>query len=98
MILNNEMDDFSTPGKVNDFGLPPSPANFIEPTSRPISSMCPFIVLDGNDDAVFISGSAGGSKITSTVAYVSQMAKPLRVRIPQFLKSFFLHFPCSGTC
>lgn len=71
IILNNEMDDFSTPGKINDFGLPPSPANFITPFQRPISSMCPNIVLDSNNDAVFISGSAGGSKITTTVAFVS---------------------------
>lgn len=67
------MDDFSTPGKPNGFGLRPSPANFIGPNKRPMSSMCPIIVLDKNNDAVFIAGSAGGSKITTTVAYVSLM-------------------------
>lgn len=65
------MDDFASPGKKNGFGLEPSPANFIKPGKRPLSSMCPVIILDENDDVVLIAGSAGGSKITSTVAFVS---------------------------
>lgn len=70
-ILNDEMDDFSCPDKHNSFGIPPSPANFIKPGKRPMSSMCPLILLDGNKDAIFLTGSAGGSKITSSVAYVN---------------------------
>ena len=29
LLLNNEMDDFSTPGVPNAYGFPPSPTNFI---------------------------------------------------------------------
>lgn len=66
------MDDFSIYGRKNDFGLRPSPANFIKPGKRPLSSMCPNIILDQNGDVVFVSGSAGGSKIVTAVAYVSK--------------------------
>lgn len=71
IILNDQMADFSTIEKNNEFDLPPSPANFIKPGKRPLSSMCPMIILDQNGDVIFVSGSAGGSKITSAMAYVS---------------------------
>lgn len=64
------MDDFGT-NRTNVFGLSPSPANYISPGKRPLSSMCPSIILDKNDDALLLVGSAGGSRITTSVAYVS---------------------------
>lgn len=70
IILNNEMDDFSTPGLVNFYGIPSSPANFIEPGKRPMSSMCPTMITDRNGDFVLGIGAAGGSKITLATAQV----------------------------
>lgn len=66
------MDDFSIPGRSNAFDLPPSPANFIDPYKRPLSSMCPTILLDEHGKVELLIGAAGGSKITSSVAYVSK--------------------------
>ncbi|XP_027844972.1 scoloptoxin SSD14-like isoform X3 [Aphis gossypii] len=71
ILLNNQMDDFSTPGVTNYYGIPSSPANFIEPGKRPLSSMCPTIFTDKNGDFVLGAGAAGGSKITISTAYVS---------------------------
>lgn len=71
IILNDQMDDFSTPGVVNAYGVPSSPANYIVPGKRPLSSMCPTIVIDRNGDVKLVIGSAGGTRITSAVAYVS---------------------------
>lgn len=45
IVLNNEMDDFSTPTELSPDRLPPAPANFIKPNKRPLSSMTPIIVV-----------------------------------------------------
>lgn len=68
IILNDEMDDFSTPGVVNTYGIRASPSNFIRPGKIPMSSMCPCIVLDGSGQIILLVGGAGGSRITTAVA------------------------------
>jgi gamma-glutamyltranspeptidase/glutathione hydrolase len=67
VVLNDEMDDFSTqPGVPNYFGLVGAEANAVEPGKRPLSSMSPTIVLKNGEPMIAI-GAAGGPKIISQV-------------------------------
>ena len=70
ILYNNQMDDFSTPGKANYFNFPASEANYIVPGKRPMSSMGPIIVADKNGDVKLVMGASGGSKIISSLAQV----------------------------
>ncbi|KAL3426640.1 gamma-glutamyltranspeptidase [Phlyctema vagabunda] len=67
VIMNNEMNDFSIPNTVNAFGYSPSPANFIEPFKRPLSSISPTIVEYPNGTMYISHASAGGSRIITEV-------------------------------
>ncbi|XP_075535075.1 scoloptoxin SSD20-like [Dermacentor variabilis] len=70
-ILNDEMDDFSTPGQINAYGVGPSTVNFIAPKKSPQSSMVPTIVLDKDGKPEMCIGGSGGSLITSGVGMVA---------------------------
>lgn len=70
LILNNEMDDFTTePGKPNAFGLVQSIRNSIAPKKRPLSSMVPTIVLK-DEKPFLLLGASGGPRIISSVLNV----------------------------
>lgn len=70
VVLNNEMNDFSIPGVRNAFGFEPSPANFIRPHKRPLSSSSPVLVEDAQGRLRMAVGAAGGSRIISATAQV----------------------------
>ncbi|MDP7005532.1 MAG: gamma-glutamyltransferase [Phycisphaerales bacterium] len=68
-MLNNEMDDFSSPNGANVYGLRQSDKNLPEPGKRPLSSMSPTIVArDGVP--VLALGASGGPRIISGVVQV----------------------------
>ena len=83
ILLNNVMDDFSTPGEANHFGLAPSESNFIHPGKAPLSSMSPTMVfrtklqdpetmpdVPAVGELVLAIGASGGPKIITAVAQV----------------------------
>ena len=66
-LLNNELGDFNAaPGLTDATGLIGTPPNLAGPGKRPLSSMCPVILVkDGS--VLLVSGSPGGRSIPSTV-------------------------------
>ncbi|TEB06228.1 gamma-glutamyltranspeptidase [Coprinellus micaceus] len=67
VILNNEMDDFSTPGVPNGFGLFPSPYNYPQAGKRPLSSTVPTIIEHEDGSFYAAVGGSGGSQIFPAV-------------------------------
>ncbi len=73
ILLNNEVDDFAlAPGVPNQFGLTGSAANRVDGGKRPLSSMCPTIVLapGGRGRPILVLGSPGGATIITSVLQV----------------------------
>ncbi len=66
-FLNDEMDDFTAkPNTPNKFGLIEGEKNKIEPGKRPLSSMTPTIILQG-EQPILVLGSPGGPRIITAL-------------------------------
>jgi gamma-glutamyltranspeptidase/glutathione hydrolase len=70
ILLNDEMDDFTTrPGQPNAYGLVQGKANAVAPGKRMLSSMTPTFVV--GPKRTFIVGTPGGSRIISMLLLAS---------------------------
>ncbi len=70
--LNDELDDFATRGQSNFFGYLPTPANYVRPGKRPLSSISAVIAEDAHTGELKLSlSSAGGSRIITAVTQVA---------------------------
>ncbi|KAJ7725834.1 gamma-glutamyltranspeptidase [Mycena maculata] len=67
VLFNDQMDDFSTPGTPNGFGLLPSPYNYPAPGKRPLSSTVPTIVEHADGSFAVAVGASGGGRIFGAV-------------------------------
>jgi len=65
IMLNNELDDFSSAADVAAFGVVTGP-NRARASARPVSSMAPTIVLENGEPIVALGGS-GGRRIATAV-------------------------------
>jgi gamma-glutamyltranspeptidase / glutathione hydrolase len=68
IVLNNQMDDFAlAPDTPNEFQLLGNAQNAVAPGKRPLSSMSPTLVLDGDAVKMVVGGAGGPSIITGTL-------------------------------
>jgi gamma-glutamyltranspeptidase/glutathione hydrolase len=68
IVLNDQMDDFSMqPGVANAFGLVGSAQNGVAPGKRPLSSMSPTVVLEGDRPRLVVGGAGGPTIISGTL-------------------------------
>ena len=90
IVLNNEMDDFSVqPGVANHFGLVGAEANAVAPGKRPLSSMSPTIVLNGDEPVLAVGAAGGPTIITQTLLAIVNvldfgMDLPAALAAPRF--------------
>ena len=69
IVYNNELADFFTNTSYSKYPWPK--ANSPGAGKRPLSSTCPSIVVDKDGDVVMVAGASGGTRITLSVAWVS---------------------------
>jgi len=91
VLLNNEMDDFSArPGVPNAFGLVGGEANAVAPGKRPLSSMCPVVVVRDHRP-VLVLGGAGGPMIISAVLLTLVDVVDFHRSLPEALRAPRFH-------
>ena len=65
------MDDFSTLGMPNGFGLYPPAYNYPEPFKRPLSSTCSTVIENALNNSFYAAlGGSGGAKIFPAIIQV----------------------------
>jgi gamma-glutamyltranspeptidase / glutathione hydrolase len=88
--LNNEIDDFAiVPGKANLFGLVQAETNLVGPGKRPLSSMSPTLIFEGERLVGCLGGSGGPRIISNTFhaflnVFVYGMDAAAAVSAPRF--------------
>jgi len=91
VVMNNEMDDFAREvGASNAYGLIGSALNLPAGGKRPVSTMTPTIVFDGQGPVLCVGG-AGGSRIVTGVEQVALRALVLGMSPRQAVDAHRIH-------
>lgn len=86
------MDGFATPNTINSFGVRATPANYIVPGKRPVSSMAPLIIVENHSQRVQqVLGASGGTRITTSIAQVAMLNLWFNNTIKEAIDSPRLH-------
>ena len=91
VIMNNQMADFSVPNISNVFGYYPSPANYVRPKKRPMSSITPIIAEFANGTLFAAFGASGGSRIITAVVQTALNLLDRNMTVYKALKEPRLH-------
>ena len=91
VIMNNEMADFSVPNISNVFGYYPSPANYVRPNKRSMSSITPIIAEFANGTLFAVFGASGGSRIITTVIQTALDILERKMTVHEALRQPRLH-------
>jgi gamma-glutamyltranspeptidase/glutathione hydrolase len=91
IVLNNEIDDFAIhPESGNVYGLRGNEANSLQPGKRPLSSMSPTIVLNG-DRPELVVGGAGGPRITTATFQTILNSLDFQMPVQEAVASVRIH-------
>lgn len=91
VIMNDQMADFSVPNISNIFGYYPSPANYVRPFKRPMSSITPIMAEYANGTLFAVLGASGGSRIITTVIQTALNILERKMTVLEALKQPRLH-------
>lgn len=91
IVLNNEIDDFAIHGETgNVYGLIGNQANSLQPKKRPLSSMSPTIILNGNRPEIVV-GAAGGPRIINATLQTILNVLDFKMPVKQAVEAARVH-------
>jgi gamma-glutamyltranspeptidase/glutathione hydrolase len=90
IVLNNEMDDFAIQPRPSNISPTGADANSLQPKKRPLSSMTPTIILEG-DRPTLVTGATGGSRIPGATLQVILNVLDFHMPVKQAVESPRIH-------
>ncbi|XP_060570735.1 glutathione hydrolase 1 proenzyme-like [Ruditapes philippinarum] len=71
IVFNDTIRNFSLPNVNSRYNSPPLKSNLAEPLRRPLTAMCPSIVVDRKGDVKLVIGGSGATRIPTSLALIT---------------------------